>query len=57
MAKLRIKPDKNKVEQYIKSKHTIKSHKVKNGETNLMFIARLHGVTLEELKSVGVKDG
>jgi len=57
MAKNRIKPDKNKVEKYIKDKHTIKTHKVGANETPLMFIARLHGVTPEELKSAGVKDG
>lgn len=50
----RIKPDKVKAEKYTKDKHKIKTHKVGQGESVIGFIARVHGVTLDELRSAGV---
>lgn len=50
----RTKPDKVKAEKYIKDKHSIKTHKVNQGESITLFIARIHGVSIDELKSCGV---
>lgn len=50
---MRSKPNKVKVEKYVEDK-TKKNDKMRPNEKVIEFLARVHGVSVEELKSAGV---
>ena len=50
----RTRPDKVKAEKFFKAKHRDNPTQITT-ETVLEYICRVHGITLVELQSVGIK--